>query len=221
MPILMYHELGEVPHRLYVGLSEWEAHLDFLAREGYTTITLAQLYRHMTSGEPLPEKPVVITFDDSYASFYEHAFPRLRERGFVATLFVITDLVNHPRHVTWEQLREMAAAGIEIGAHSATHPNLREVDAGRLEQEVAGSRRALEEQLGMPILFFSYPGGSYDEKVLAAVKAAGYLGAVTVASGAATPEDDPFQWPRVTVYRGTTPEKLQALIDAALARSGG
>ncbi|MCG0238166.1 MAG: polysaccharide deacetylase family protein [Firmicutes bacterium] len=194
--------------------------MDYLARAGYNTVTLAQLYRHLTSGEPLPEKPVVITFDDGYASFYEHAFPRLRERGFVATLFVITDKVGTPRYVTWEQVREMAAAGIEIGSHTATHPDLRELEASQLEHEVSGSRKTLEEQVGVPVLFFCYPGGYYDEAALAAVQTAGYLGAVTTVFGAAAPGDDPLQWPRVPVSRGDTPKKLQALIDAALARSG-
>jgi len=162
----------------------------------------------------------LITFDDGYATFYEHAFPRLRERGFVATLFVITDKVGMPRYVTWDQVREMAAAGIEIGSHSVTHPDLRQLSGSHLEQEISGSRKTLEEQLGMPVLFFCYPGGHYDEEVLAAVKAAGYLGAVSTVFGAAGPGDDPFQWPRVRVSRGDTAERLHALIQAALDQGG-
>ena len=114
------------------------AHLDRLQAEGYTTISLYQLLAHLTQGVPLPEKPVVITFDDGYRDTYENAFPLLRAHGMTATFFVITDFIDEqrPLYLSWDMAREMLAAGMSIESHSRNHFTLKgrttTISSGRL-----------------------------------------------------------------------------------------
>jgi len=203
VPVLMYHQFGDVESPLVVDPGDLVAQLDYLSAEGYRTITLRHLLEHFLSGEPLPPRPVVLTFDDGYRTLYDLVFPLLRERSMVATAFLITGNVSvRETSVTWDMAREMAELGLEIGAHTITHPDLRTLSAAELERQLKGSRRVLEERLGVEVLFFSYPAGRYDDRVREAVVDAGYLGAVTTAYGVAAGEDDPFQWPRVRINRG-------------------
>lgn len=218
VPVLMYHAIAPGPNNLYVPPDEFAAHLEYLEREGYTAVTLRRMYEHFTAGAPLPPRPVVLTFDDGYADFYTTAYPLLKKHHFPATLFVITGSVGRPGYVTWDQVREMARGGIEMGAHSVNHPNLTFLDAIRLQAELAGSRRALAQAAGQPVHFFAYPSGRQNERVVAAARAAGYLGAVTTAYGPATPAQEPLLWRRVRINQKVSPPALGAQLRAAAAR---
>jgi peptidoglycan/xylan/chitin deacetylase (PgdA/CDA1 family) len=207
IPVLMYHAISPGPNNLYVPPEELDEQLGHLAQLGYHTITLEQMYDHFTRGERLPEKPIVLTFDDGYADFYTNALPILQKHRMVATLFVITDLVGQPNYITWEQAKEIARAGIEIGSHTLTHPDLTTLDAKRLERELTESRKVLEERLGVRVPFFAYPAGRFNEKVLALVRQT-YAGAVTTVGGVATPCQDVAQWRRIRVNQKVSPEAL-------------
>jgi len=215
VPVLMYHEVGIGPNNLYVAQQELANHLDWLKRQGYTTITLAQLYQGLIKGEPIPEKSVVLTFDDGYSSFYATAAPMLKERGFTATLFVITDFVGMPGFITWDQARELVRDGFEMGAHTLSHPDLTVVGAERLKREVGQSKKVLEEELGIMVQFFCYPAGRHNDAVVTATSQAGYVGAVTTVYGAATPAQNPLVWQRVRISKGASAQAFAGQIRAA------
>lgn len=211
VPILMYHVIAPGPNNLYVPPEELEAHLIYLAKQGYHGITLQRLYDHFNEGAPLPERPVVLTFDDGYADFDTAALPLLQKHGFTATLFVITGYVGDPGYITWEQAQAIVEAGIEIGSHTVSHPDLRTAGEKGLQRELGESRQTLEERLGVRADFFAYPAGRYNEKSLAVVRQH-YRGAVTTASGMATPCQDPMLWQRVRINQRLTGEGLGQLL---------
>ena len=210
VPILMYHYVDQAPPDtgpaaagLTVSPEQFEAEMDYLAANGYHPVTIAQLYTAMTGGARLPTRPVAITFDDGGSDNYSVAFPILRERGFAATFFVITGYVGGRACMTWDQLLEMQADGMDIEAHTATHPDLRTLGAAALAAELTQSREALAKELGAGAVFLSYPYGWYDGTVIAAARKAGYLAAVTTHHpGRLVSPISSFVWPRTRVSPG-------------------
>ncbi len=215
IPMLMYHEITAGPNNLYVPPAELAAHLEYLKQNGYTPITLQQAYDNFTRGRKLPPHPIVLTFDDGYVSFYTNAWPLLKQYKAPGTLFVITGFVGKPGYVTWEQVKAMAGAGVEMGAHTVNHPDLRMVKGEQLQREVAESRRVLQEQSGQAVASFAYPAGKYNDETLAALKAAGYTIAVTTQPGAATPCQASLEWKRIRINKGVTVQALASLLQRA------
>ncbi|MBZ0165167.1 MAG: polysaccharide deacetylase family protein, partial [Candidatus Omnitrophica bacterium] len=155
--------------------------------------------RIKSKNEPLSRKTVVLTFDDGYADNYTNAFPLLKKYNFPATFFISTEKVGLPGYVTWDQLREMAAAGISIGSHAVRHEYLPDLSRQRIIEEVRESRRILEQQLGMPVLNFSYPVGGFNDEIKSLVRQAGYQSAVTTNRGFDRFNHDVFELNRVTM----------------------
>lgn len=186
VPILMYHDiLPEKQVFFDVTPEEFEAHLQMIQENGLTPISLDQLAVHLRTGLPLPEKPVLLTFDDGYSGHYEYVYPLLKKYGYPATFSIYTAKVGKKlgrSSVTWEQLREMAADPlVTIASHSVNHPpDLRELPDDKLQTEIVESKRVLEAELGIPIRHFTYPEGKYDERVATAVQQAGYQTALTM-----------------------------------------
>jgi peptidoglycan/xylan/chitin deacetylase (PgdA/CDA1 family) len=183
---MMYHDILPQKEVFFdVTPEEFEQHLQLIKTKGLTPISLDQLVVHLQTGLPLPEKPILLTFDDGYGGHYEHVYPLLKKYGYPAVFSIYTSKVgdNTGRsHVTWEQLRQMAADPlIVIAAHSVTHPpDLRELPDDKLRMEVMESKRLLETQLGIPIRYFTYPTGLYDDRVVRLVREAGFLAALTM-----------------------------------------
>lgn len=215
VPILMYHEVagpeGTAFPPLAVPPEAFAGQLAHLEAEGFTTITMSALAAAMAGQRELPARPVVLTFDDGFADFHEAALPLLRDHGFTATVFVTSGWVADAgpaarpgRMLTWQQVREVAAAGIEIGAHSHTHPQLDQLPGGQLARELADSKSLLEDRLGTAVPGLAYPFGYSSARVRRAVLDAGYGYACAVANAmASTVPDDLFAVPRLTVGRGT------------------
>ena len=187
VPILMYHVLGvpapSQPYpELFVKPRDLAGQLRWLARNGYHAVTLDQVFRYWRRAVPLPRKPVVLSFDDGYLSDYTVAGPALQRYGWPGVLNLVVDNVA-PGDITAAQVRALIAAGWEIDAHTISHVDLTGVGGAQLRREVAGSRLLLRHMFGQPVDFFCYPVGRYDAQVVAAVRAAGYLGATTVNLG--------------------------------------
>jgi hypothetical protein len=190
VPILMYHVLGRAPTgaiypQLFVPPAELAAQTDWL-----TLPTGAAL-------PPLPPKPIVLSFDDGYLSDYTVALPTLRRRGWPGVLDLAVRNLTRGDIEPW-QVRRLIAAGWEIAAHTISHVDLTTLDSAELRGEVAGSRAELQRLFGKPVQFFCYPLGRYDSRVLAAVKAAGFLGATTENRGLARPAE-PFTLDRIGI----------------------
>lgn len=211
VPILMYHYVSELPpdadrYRvdLTVAPQDFRAQLDYLAGAGYHPITLTDLYLNLTQGYPLPDKPIVLTFDDGYRDAYEVVFPLLLEHGFTATFFVLATPAHYEweQYLTWTQISEMAAAGMDIQGHGRDHVDLRGRSYDYLVYQILGVREAVEYHTGQPVRFFCYPAGQYDAGVIAVLQSAGYWGAVTTQWGHTETLGSIWEMPRLRV-RGT------------------
>ncbi|MGB8644946.1 MAG: polysaccharide deacetylase family protein [Anaerolineae bacterium] len=170
IPILLYHYIRPYPDRaidplgytLSVPLDLFSRELDYLQGQGYQTMRLADLARFLRDGAPpLPAKPMILTFDDGYADAYSAAFPALKAHGMIGTFFVVPGFVDQglANYVTWDEVKEMHAAGMEIGAHTMHHVDLTAKSPAAAEQEVAESQLELQQALGEPVRVFAYPYG--------------------------------------------------------------
>jgi peptidoglycan/xylan/chitin deacetylase (PgdA/CDA1 family) len=191
VPILVYHSV--MPHHpgqtaeqrvLDVDDSVFVAQMRYLVDGGYHVVSFAALVDALEARDTLPDRAVVITFDDGWGNQYRHAFPILRRFGLTATFFVFTTPIGKDSRVmTWEQLRELQDAGMTIGSHTRTHPALPDYHAA-LHNEVAMSRADIEQHLGRAPDFFAYPFGAWDDQSATAARVAGYRAARTYRGGA-------------------------------------
>ncbi len=197
--IFMYHRFGESDYpSTSVRLDQFEAHLAELKSGGYKVIPLPEAVKALRNNTPLPEKAVAITIDDAYLSVYEQAWPRLREAGFPFTLFVSTDPVDRGFRgmMTWDQIRELAAAGVTIANHSASHPHMPLLSDERRRREIARANARFEKELGKVPEIFAYPYGEYGVAEKKAVRDAGFIAAFGQQSGVAFAGHDMYALPR-------------------------
>jgi peptidoglycan/xylan/chitin deacetylase (PgdA/CDA1 family) len=199
VPILEYHVLGrpqtEVPYpELYVPRADFRKQMDWLDRQGYEAVTLERVEDAWYRGGTLPPKPIVISFDDGYRPQYTFALPQLREHGWPGVL----NLKAEGSDLYESNVKAMLKAGWELAAHTINHSDLTTLEGEALEEEVAGSRKILQREYGVPVKNFCYPAGRFDETVIATVEAAGYEGATTEIPGFATKEN-PYELARIEV----------------------
>jgi peptidoglycan/xylan/chitin deacetylase (PgdA/CDA1 family)/glycosyltransferase involved in cell wall biosynthesis len=181
LPGLLYHHVGPSPsgkpEAITISPARFEWQMRWLARRGYVGITLSDWLRWRKEGTGLPEKPIIITFDDAYADIAEHALPILRRYGFGAVVYVVTGQLGKSnnwddsqycrslRLMTAEQIQYWAGQGIEFGAHTRTHPDLTQLSATDVSAEVVGSKDDLSALVGSPVISFAYPYGAYNESI--------------------------------------------------------
>lgn len=200
--VLNYHKIDEMPIALAVSPGDFERQMAYLRAQGYVSITPDQLVDHLEYDAPLPEKPLLITFDDGYEDNYVHAYPILKKYGFTATIFVVTDYLDRfPQYLTWEQARELKRAGFFIASHTMQHKPLTELDGAALRAELVGSAEALDYQLGKQSRFLAYPTGAYDLAQSQALKDCGYRAAFTVKYGNVDRSSYLYALERVPVFR--------------------
>ena len=212
VPILMYHHIDDPPagasavrRDLSVSPKRFRRQLEYLRDQGYETITLNDLALHLTVGEPLPPKPIILTFDDGYADAYTQAFPLLKQFGLTGTFFLVTGPMDahKPDFLSWQQVEEMAEAGMAFESHSYDHPDLRNRSFDYVVFQVLASQGAIEERTGETVRFFAYPSGRYDQFVIDVLRSAGFWGGVLTAQGATHPTDKLFTLRRVRVHGDT------------------
>ena len=217
VPILMYHRVSELPpvadslrRDLTVSPQGFGEQLRYLADAGYHPITLTDLYLHLTQGYPLPEKPIVLTFDDGYRDAYNVVFPLLLDYGFPGTFFVLASPAEYESadYLTWAQIREMSDAGMAIEGHGRDHVDLRGRSYDYLVYQILGIQEAIHYHTGRLPRFFCYPSGQYDADVVAVLKSAGYWGAVTTDWGKEHTLETFFQMSRVRVRGSDTLESF-------------
>jgi len=189
VPILVYHNLGaQAKGRMTIAAKSFEEQMRYLKSEGFRVVSLKEFLEFVSLKRQLPQKSVVLTFDDGYKSFLQFAYPILKELGFVATLFVYTDYVGTGANaLSWADLRKLADEGFEIEAHSKTHGDLRraagestEAFARRMRAEMAQPRELFSKNMGHVPQTLAYPFGRQDDGVVQKARENGYLAAFTV-----------------------------------------
>jgi peptidoglycan/xylan/chitin deacetylase (PgdA/CDA1 family) len=218
IPILMYHKVLLAPeatkHKIFVTQQQFAQHMQFLAKQNFTPITFKDYFAFRDGKKNLenfPEKPIILTFDDAYINNLDNALPILKKYNFKAVLYALGDLQvqnNHwdvkygePAHqlMSPEQLKIMAASGIEIGAHSMTHANLVKLDHDACQREIVESKKNLEKLLGESVISFAYPYGNYNDSVKTLTQQAGFRCAVATDNGGLFLEDDLYAIFRVSI----------------------
>jgi peptidoglycan/xylan/chitin deacetylase (PgdA/CDA1 family) len=200
----MYHVIArpaaDAPNpELFVSPEGLADQLAWLERHGFHAVTLRAVWDSWHGGPALPRRPIVISFDDGYRSAATTARPLLAQHGWVGVLNLTVDHV-HEDGIPLGAVSRLIRAGWEIDAHSISHPDLTRLDGVQLDREVSGSRAALRRMFGVPVDFFCYPSGRYDDAVVSAVRRAGYLGATTTEDGLAR-LSEPFSLNRIRVNR--------------------
>ncbi|MBN1815548.1 MAG: polysaccharide deacetylase family protein [Anaerolineae bacterium] len=217
VPILMYHYVSDVPpgadylrRDLTVTPENFRAQMQYLADAGYHPITLTDLYLCFTQGYPLPDKPVVLTFDDGYRDAYEVVFPMLLDYGFPGTFFVLATPMHQesPDYMTWAQAKEMSDAGMAIEGHGRDHMDLRGRSNDFLVYQILGIQEAIHYHTGRLPRFFAYPSGQYDANTVAVLESAGYWGAVTTEWGEDHTLESRFAMPRLRIRGRDTLESF-------------
>ena len=194
IPVLMYHQIAPNAARYVTPLWKFEQEMDWVQAQGYTSVTLQQVYDYMFNGGTLPPKPIMITFDDSTAGQWDAA-AALDARGMKGVFFVVTG----NSQLSPDQLRSLSTRGHEIDAHTVSHPYLTRISDDSLAYQLAQSRATLESILGQPVHFIAYPYGDYNGHVTAATAAAGYSAAIAAWGGQEWTPDKRWNEPRVEI----------------------
>ena len=205
IPILEYHMVSEQPWRgaedYCVPPEDFRQQMDWLASEGYTTITLLEFMKAKRGKMELPEKPIVLTFDDGYESNYLELLPILEERGMRAMVYMVTNRIGQPGYLSWDELRDMQGRGIEIGSHTANHLPMTELSPGEQADEMRLSKLIMEWNGINTVFSFSYPNGKYSESMPELLRENEYLTAVTGDAGLNTFRTNPYLLQRVNIPR--------------------
>lgn len=217
VPILMYHNIASAPRdlsvyrSLFVSPGAFVRQMGLLHRLGYTGLSISAAMPYLRGERQ--GRVAVITLDDGYADNLQSALPVLQKYGFTATSYVVSGCIGHFNAwdaerlgirkplMTVEELRAWHAGGMEIGAHTRSHPRLTRCDDARLRDEIQGSKADLEDCLGAAVTQFCYPYGDVDDRVAAATREAGYVAATATRRGRAVPDSDLWRLPRVQVAR--------------------
>ncbi|HYU72029.1 MAG TPA: polysaccharide deacetylase family protein [Ktedonobacteraceae bacterium] len=201
------------------------AQMAYLHQNAYTPITVTQFVNALyQKGTTLPERPVVLTFDDSFADFFSEALPVLKQYGFAATLYIVTAFINDTSRwlqregeatrlmLTWDQLTEISAYDIECGAHSHSHRPLDTLSHTVARDEIVQCKRLLEHNLGQKVLSFAYPFGYHSAALRQLAREAGYTSACAVKHAMSSETTDPFALARIMVKEETSVDALAALL---------
>jgi peptidoglycan/xylan/chitin deacetylase (PgdA/CDA1 family) len=217
IPVLLYHSVSDRPAPSdawgAVSRAEFAAHVDAVEASGRVAIRITELAAALRAQRPLPDRAVVITFDDGLADTYE-AMELLRAHDLVSTVYVTSGEVGARDRLSPVQLAALAGLpGIEVGAHAVRHRRLDELDDAELADELRGSKAQLEDLTQRSIRSFAYPHGSYDGRVREAVIAAGFRSAAAVKNAVSHPGDDPMAIARWTVTEGTPAARIAQVLE--------
>ena len=203
---LMYHHIGYVPKtdQQYVFTmppERFHQQIDYLQKHGFTPIHTTELLAASSQKKPLPNKPVLFTFDDGTLDTFETLFPIVQKRRIKIVVFLITNLIGKdPDYMTWDQVRQMQQSGlVEFGSHTCSHARLRQLSNEDILKELSESKKKIEAELGVPCQSFCYPFGSggFDKRVRPLVFQAGYQADFSTKQGI-----NPWPWnPQKTILR--------------------
>jgi peptidoglycan/xylan/chitin deacetylase (PgdA/CDA1 family) len=192
VPVIMYHHIGPAS-RYFTTLGDFTAQMDWLKQNGYHTVTVTQLYEAMFGGRTLPDKPVAITFDDGNTD-QRLAFPVLRDRGFVATYFIVSGV----RLLSDDDLVSLVRGGNDVESHTVNHPFLTRISDGALAFQLQQSKTDLEARLGWPVRYIAYPYGDSNGRVWNATSGI-YRGGINATGGNSWEPGRRYAEPRIEI----------------------
>jgi peptidoglycan/xylan/chitin deacetylase (PgdA/CDA1 family) len=212
IPVITYHAIGDVPSPLWTTIKSFEAHLLAFARCGYQTTTLANLLTCLRMKQPLPANTIVITFDDGYESVYNYAWPLLKQYGFTATIFLISDYCGRSNQwpsqpasvpveplLSWKQVDRLVTEGYEFGAHTRSHLSLPILLPEVAEAEILISQQQIQSHTGQDIRVFAYPYGATNS-VITQIAQQYFDGAVSTDLGLVHANANPYLLSRIDAY---------------------
>jgi len=233
VPLLMYHYVSPLPAHadairrdLTIEPVLFVRHLDRIQELGYQTVTIRSIVQHLHTGAALPEKPIVLTFDDGYVDHYVNVLPALQHRDMVGTFFIVSDFPysGNSSYMDWGMIREMARAGMEIESHAQMHKTLADRSEAYLRDQAENSLRAFQQELGYRPRIISYPSGKFDAQTIRIYQATGFWAGITTLPGNDHRSDDLFRMHRVRLHGGDDPDRLEWLLsregDAWLSNLG-
>ena len=204
VPILMYHHIrnyndpnDKVGTNLSVPPENFKAQIDYLKNNGFTTITFREFLDFPT--RKLPDKPIILTFDDGYQDTYDVAFHNLKSNEQIGVFYIISGFLGRPEFMTAPEVKEISDAGMEIGSHTIDHPDLTKLSAEKLSTELIESKSKLESIIGRTIVSFCYPAGQQNAAVDAAVANAGYKTATTTNMAISSTSEEKFALSRLRI----------------------
>ena len=210
--VLMYHKVGpEADNDAVIREDLFKAQLKYLADNGYHPLTLDELYTYVTEGKAVPEKPVVLTFDDGYADTYTIVYPLLRQYGFPATVFVNPGDIG--TRLTWEQLREMHDGGVTISNHTFDHVEMNTLSPAEQERNIVRAQEALKRELGIDNSWLCYPYGEHDADTMAIAERVGIKMAFDMAQGRTAQGQNPYELRRVWVGNSVDIENFKERVN--------
>ena len=211
LPILMYHHInnldetaGSVLRSLVVSPEAFERQMAFLKENGYHTVYFDDVVAFFNEGRPLPEKPVVLTFDDAWVEQYTVAFPILRRYCHVATFLPPINWINSPVTLKWSQIEEMSRLGMEFGSHTVNHHLLTNQTPEQITAQLVTSKAILEQHIGHTVTVMAYPTGAVNASIPPLVSAAGYGAALGVQAGVRQTPRDLFVLHRTGIHYDDT-----------------
>lgn len=210
VPILMYHYIRAQPSiyidrvgfNLSVPPATFNTQMDWLAKNGFHPIDFEDLRAYFAGTRLLPDKPIVLTFDDGYQDLYTNAYPVLRAYHFKAVAYIVTSFVGQPGYVNSGEVLEMDRNGIAIASHTIDHANLAKASFYWATYQLSTSQVWLQGLVGHPVVDFAYPSGRFNAQVIRALQATGYDTAVTELPGTLHSRDDRYTWTRMRVGGG-------------------
>jgi len=201
IPVLLYHRVGDMGGDLTITTDKFAEDLARLREMGYSTISLETFRRYKVDPEtPLPEKPIMISFDDGYLDNYLNAYLILRKYGMTAAFYIITSLVGEEDRLAVGHIREMAANGMSIGSHTVSHRQLGDLGVEEATNEMSLSRLYLEGMLQKPVQFIAYPKGSYNQFTGKVANESGYWGGFSILPGTCSRGTNPYVLRRIPVF---------------------
>jgi len=189
IPVLLYHSVDNSGSVISITPSEFRAHMEYFHHSGYRTISLEEYLKYLQADTKLPQRAVVLTFDDGFKNNYSEALPVLRKFGFTASIFIVTNRIGGTCSwekdesipeipmLSWDEIREMNDYGIDFGAHSCSHPHLSKISKERLKNELLNSKWIIESQINRPVKFLSYPYSDFNRETTETARECGFLAA--------------------------------------------
>lgn len=220
VPILCYHHVREwkksdsgddrgyiVPPKIF------EEELQYLKKKGYHSVTSEQIYQYYANGQPLPEKPIMLSFDDNDGNQYTNAVPLLKKYGFNATFFIMTVTIGQENYMTMEQLKELDKQGFDVQPHTWDHHMVTKYKTDEdWERQIVGPKKTLEDLLGHPTPYFAYPYGIYSAEAAEKIKSYGYKAAFRLSEVLDDKADPAFAIKRYIMNPYFTQEQFDAVL---------